>query len=146
MLKRKVETSIIIESKPEKIIAAFTEFEMLKDWWNVERSLVDKRRGGTYMLLWGIKDKGIEYISLGIIEEYEPKVILKIKNFVYVCPDRPVLGNMTLEVRVEKRKGQSKVHLCQAGYQNGMHWDWYYSAVSKVWPEMLHVLKQYLEK
>ncbi|MEM8510209.1 MAG: SRPBCC family protein [Bacteroidota bacterium] len=145
MLKRKVEASIVIACEAEKIIAAFTAFEMLKDWWSVERSFVEKSRGGTYMLLWGITAKGIAYISSGTIEEYDPNTILKVRNFAYVCPDRPVLGNMTLTIRIEKHDGKSKVHLCQSGYQNGTHWDWYYNVVSKVWPEMLTVLKQYLE-
>lgn len=145
MSERIVEATIVIKNEAEKVISAFTEFEMLKDWWKVERSLVEKRQGGTYILLWGIKENGIEYVSSGIIDEYNPKAILKVNNFAYICPNRPVLGNMTLEISVKERNDKSKVHLKQIGYQDGKHWDWYYNAVSKVWPEMLNVLKKYLE-
>jgi len=143
---RKVEANIVIKSEAEKVLSAFTEFEMLEDWWNVERGLVEKRIGGTYLLLWGITDKGIEYISSGIIGEYDPKTVLKVNNFTYICSDRPILGNMTLEVYVEAKEGKSMVHLKQSGYKEGKDWDWYYNAVSKVWPEMLNALKRYLER
>ncbi|WP_422103875.1 SRPBCC family protein [Winogradskyella sp.] len=147
MSARKVEVNIIIKTNPVKIIQAFTEFGMLKDWWDVDRSYIDKRLGGTYTLIWGISDEGLKYVSTGIIDEYNPEQILKIKNLSYISTERPVLGGMTLEIRVEEQPNENaKVYLCQDGYQNGKHWDWYYDAVSQAWPQMLNLLKDYLEK
>ena len=145
MPKRKVEVVVTIESEAERIISAFMEFEILRDWWNVERSLVEKRLGGNYILLWGIKEKGIEFVSTGIIDAYDPKEILRIKNFAYICSDRPVFGDMILEIRLEEQHGKSKVHLKQTGYKDGKHWDWYHNTVSKVWPQTLNALREYLE-
>lgn len=147
MSPRKVEVSLVIKGKAEKIIEAFTDFEMLKDWWNVEKCLINKMVGGIYTLVWGISDDGFQYVSTGIIEQFNPKNILKIKDFIYLSPKRSVLGPMTLEIRAKQQPDESTIlYLCQDGYQHGEHWDWYYKAVSKAWPDILNVLKEYLEK
>ncbi|MEM7486095.1 MAG: SRPBCC domain-containing protein [Bacteroidota bacterium] len=146
MSPRKVEASLVIKGRAEKIIQAFTDIELLKDWWNVEKCLINKITGGIYTLVWGISDDGFQYVSTGIIEQYIPDNILKIKDFVYLSPKRPILGPMTLEIHAEQRPDESTtVYLCQDGYGEGEHWDWYYNAVSKAWPDMLNVLKEYLE-
>ncbi|TNE65969.1 MAG: hypothetical protein EP344_02720, partial [Bacteroidetes bacterium] len=62
---RKVETSIEIQAGPDAVIAAFTEPEPLRGWWGVERSLVEKRPGGLYVLAWQISGQGFGYISSG---------------------------------------------------------------------------------
>jgi hypothetical protein len=56
---RRVELSISIQSKPENIISAFTEFEMLHEWWAVERALVHKKVGGIYTLAWALQIKAL---------------------------------------------------------------------------------------
>ncbi|MBX2965287.1 MAG: SRPBCC domain-containing protein [Cyclobacteriaceae bacterium] len=69
---RKVKASIDINTPPEKIIQAFTDSDMLRDWWSVERTLIVKRTGGLYVLAWNITDKGFGYVSSGIISKPGP--------------------------------------------------------------------------
>jgi uncharacterized protein YndB with AHSA1/START domain len=40
---RNVESQIEIAVLPEKVILAFTDAELLHDWWGVERSLIDTK-------------------------------------------------------------------------------------------------------
>lgn len=142
---RHVETTVLIKSNPEQIIAAFTDQEKLKGWWEVERSLVEKRPGGVYSLAWQISEKGFGYISTGIVTSCIADKELKIENFLYFNPDRPILGPMTLHLLAKKKEGGTELYLCQGGYQYGTHWDWYYEAVSKAWPIAVKNLKAYLE-
>ena len=143
---RKVELRIEVNCPPEKIIAAFTELEMLSDWWKVERALIDKKAGGVYTLAWNISEQGFGYISTGIIEKYDPKSCLVLKNMVYLNPDKPILGPMSLTVKAKAKGNGSEMNICQSGYQTGPHWDWYYQAVQQAWPSVGKSLKEYLEK
>ena len=60
---KKVEVIIDIDVKAEKAIQAFTDLNMLRDWWNVERALLEKFNGGIYVLTWNITVKGFGFIS-----------------------------------------------------------------------------------
>ncbi|HTE25714.1 SRPBCC family protein [Flavitalea sp.] len=144
---RKVEEMINIRTEPEIIISAFTEPEMLLDWWGVQRTLIDKRPGGVYTLAWNISDKGFGFLSTGFIKEYQPGKLLVVDNFVYCNPEKPFLGPMSLTIHARKKNdGISELFLCQDGYQQGPDWDWYYEVVKQAWPEVVNTLKEYLEK
>ena len=142
---RKIESSISIQSKPDNIISAFTDFEMLHGWWGVERTLVQKKVGGLYTLAWGISDKGFGFVMNGIIDEYQLDKGLVIKNLVYLNPEKPFLGPMTLTIKAAKKEKLTEAYLCQDGYQSGKDWDWYYEAVKSAWPDVMQTLKDYLE-
>lgn len=143
---RKVEVIENIKVSPDIIIYAFTDTKMLKDWWGVERTLIEKKVGGLYTLAWNISDKAIGFVSTGIIRDYNSKNTLVIDNFVYLNPDKPFLGPMTLTIRAKEKGNISELYLCQDGYQHGTDWDWYYEAVKQAWPTVLQTLKRYLEK
>ncbi|TRX60608.1 SRPBCC domain-containing protein [Fulvivirga sp. M361] len=142
---RKVDAAIDIHTSPERVISAFTEPGMLRDWWGVERTLIDKKVGGIYMLTWNVSDKGFGYVSTGIIKAYRSNEELIIENFAYLNPEKSILGPMSLIVKVKQKDSISEVYLCQDGYQSGGDWDWYYEAVRQAWPDMMQVLKKYLE-
>ncbi|MFP2994818.1 SRPBCC domain-containing protein [Spongiivirga sp. MCCC 1A20706] len=147
MTSRKVDTVLAMAVEPQMIISAFTDYELLKRWWGVSKCSISKKTDGIYFLVWQTPNGSIKYVSSGIIDAFNPTNKLKIKNFTYLCEGRPILEGMTLEILVKSQKnGMSEVHLCQDGYQNGEHWDWYYTAVAKAWPEMLNTLKKYLEQ
>lgn len=143
---KKVEVSIQIKTNPENVIKAFTDSELLKAWWGVEKSLIQKKVGGLYTLAWNVSQNAIGYVSTGIIEKYDPKHELVIRDFAYLNPDKPFLGPMTLTVKTREANGCTDVYLCQDGYQEGAHWDWYFEAVKAAWPEVMKELKEYLEK
>jgi len=142
---RKVEVNLSIKTTPERVIKAFTDSQMLRDWWKVERMLVETKSEGVYTLAWNISDKGFEYVSSGRIEKIDPKEELVISNLVYLNPERPILGPMSLTVKATPSKQGTDVYLCQDGYQSGEHWDWYYEAVKDAWPLVMETLKEYLE-
>jgi uncharacterized protein YndB with AHSA1/START domain len=79
---RKVEVKINIRTSPEKVIAAFTNPDMLKEWWFVEKTLIEKKSGGLYTLTWNVTDKGFGYVSTGIIKSYITDKELVIENFL----------------------------------------------------------------
>jgi uncharacterized protein YndB with AHSA1/START domain len=143
---RKVEVTVAINVDPSLVIAAFTEPEMLRDWWNVERVLIEKKAGGVYTLAWGVTSDGMGFVSSGVIKEYKSEALLVIEKFVYLNPGKPFLGPMTLTLKVKPKGEGTELYLCQDGYQSGDDWDWYYDAVKEAWPAAIKTLKNYLER
>jgi uncharacterized protein YndB with AHSA1/START domain len=143
---RKVEVTIFINVKPREIISAFMQKNKLKDWWQVEKTLIVPRQGGQYILAWNISSNGIGYVTSGKIEIYEPDNLLVIDNFIYLSTVKPFLGPMKLTIRATNKLRGSNLYLCQEGYKNSSAWNWYYEAVKKAWPKVLKNLKNYLEK
>ena len=143
---RSVEVNIDIKVKPEKIIRAFTDPEMLLGWWGVERSLIELRQGGAYTLAWKITEDGFGFVSSGTIKEYQPARILEIENMVYLNPERSILGLMSLVIKAQEKDGITELFVRQGGYKEGQDWDWYYLAVKDAWPSAVKILKDYLEK
>jgi hypothetical protein len=142
---RLVAASIDIEAKPDKILQAFLRQEHLHKWWGVSRSLIEPKAGGLYTLAWEINESGFKYISSGIIAELIPAEYLMIRNFVYLNPEKQILGPMELEIDllvVDEKT--TKVGVVQSGYQYGNDWDWYYDAVVQAWPFALEQLEKYL--
>lgn len=143
---KKVEANISIAVPPEKALGAFTEFDLLKGWWGVERCLVEKRPGGAYALSWGISDKGFQYVSCGVVKSYQAADHLEISDMCYFNPELDILGGMSLLVKVVPHQDGTLLSVCQDGYQTGGDWDWYYDAVKTVWPQALEQMKSFLEK
>lgn len=142
---KKVEASIFITSLPEKVLDAFTEPAALNGWWGVERCLVEKHPGGTYALAWGISEKGIHYVSCGVVKRYEAGKALAISNMCYFTPEKEILGGMGLTVEVTAQDGGTLLRVLQDGYRTGGDWDEYYEAVKTAWPQALQHLKTFLE-
>ncbi len=142
---RKVEVTIAIDTTSERIIQAFTDNNMLHDWWNVQRTLIEKKNGGLYTLTWNITGEGFGFVTTGIIKNYQPDSILEIDHLVYLNPGRPLLGPMTLTIKATKKSEKTELYLCQDGYQINEDWNWYYDAVKQAWPVAANTLKDYLE-
>lgn len=140
----KSRSKITIATTPKEVISAFTDRERLADWWQVEKTLIEKKINGVYVLTWGITQKGIGYVSSGTIEDYDEHEKLEIKNFVYLNPQRPFLGPMGLTIHATQKGSLTELYLCQDGYQKGPDWDWNYYAVKEAWPKVLQTLKSYI--
>jgi len=143
-----VDCKIEIKTTPENIIQAFTNEEMLKGWWDVEKSFIELKPGGIYTLAWFVSENGIKYISTGVIKEYIPGKKLHIGDYMYLSTERPFLGPLNLIVEASASDNGATLHLQQGPYpeHRGEHWDWYYEVVNDAWPKVLLTLKQYLEK
>jgi uncharacterized protein YndB with AHSA1/START domain len=141
----KVEAEIIMNASPSLVFNAFTEFEMLKEWWGVERCLIEKKAGGVYSLAWGISESGFRYVLSGTINIYKENEELEISNLVYFNPEKPILGPMSLRIKLGKINNSTRLILVQDGYQTGIDWGWYYEAVKEAWPQVLISLKEYIE-
>ena len=142
---KKVEVNISIKTTPSTVIQAFTDYQMLKDWWQVERAFIQLKAGGLYTLTWNVSEYGFGYVSSGIIQKYDPQGELTIGNFVYLNPEKDILGPMALTVRATENNGITDMYICQDGYQSGGDWDWYYEAVCEAWPKVAEIIKDYLE-
>ena len=145
---RKVETTTEIKANPETIIAAFTDPELLRGWWGVERCIVEPQTGGLYTLAWKITENGFGFVSSGTVTAYQQDKLLVVENMVYLNPERPILGPMALRVLANPTEDGTgtELYLCQDGYQDGPDWDWYYAAVVDAWPKALQTLKKFLEE
>ncbi len=142
-----VEVHIKINVLPNRVIEAFVNPELLGKWWGVERAFIEPREGGVYTLNWGISEQGIKYISTGIIASYDPEEHIHIDRYMYINPERPILGPLHLTVHASPVAGGSMVHLTQGPYPQhaGAHWDWYYKVVKEAWPKVMEGLKAHLE-
>jgi hypothetical protein len=145
---RTVDCNIEIKVSPEKIISAFTDEQLLQGWWGVEKTLIELKPGGIYTLAWAISEQGIKYISSGIIKEYEPSGLLHIEKYIYLNTERSFLGPQELRLEVINSGNDSLLKLTQGPYPENLNsdWDWFYDAVVNAWPQVLLVLKKFLEE
>lgn len=143
-----VDCRIEITASPQKVIEAFTNEQMLKNWWGVEKSFIDLKPGGIYTLAWFVTGNGMKYISTGVIKEYMPGKKLLVGDYMYLSTERPFLGPLNLMVEASATDSGAILHLQQGPYppNQGEHWDWYFEVVNEAWPKVLVTLKQYLEK
>lgn len=143
-----VNCHIQIETSPERIIQAFTDADILKDWWGVEKCFIEIKTSGIYTLAWFVTDSGMKYISTGVIKEYIPGKKLHVGDYMYLSGERPFLGPVSLIIEALPADNGSLLHLQQGPYAEGRgeDWDWYYTVVNEAWPKVLLTLKQYLEK
>jgi uncharacterized protein YndB with AHSA1/START domain len=144
---RNVEANIETNVSAEKVILAFTDAELLRGWWGVEKTLIELKPGGVYTLAWAISGQGIKYISTGIIKEYDPYGLMHIEKYSYLNPERSFLGPQELTVKAIANGNGSRVYLTQGLYPENTNadWDWFYEAVVNAWPQVLQSLKKFLE-
>ena len=145
---RQIETEMKIHCRPEEVISAFIDPNHLEGWWSVERSFIEPKIGGVYLLAWGITAQGVKYINSGMIEAYHPSSHLHITNWMYVNPERQILGPQYLKIDAGINSEGSVLTLSQGPYPEnaGADWDWYYEVVKDAWPFVLKELKTYLER
>ena len=143
---KKVEASTRIHQPALKVFDAFTEPALLKNWWGVEKCLIEKKQGGIYSLAWGVSEKGFQYISTGVITVFIPGKELLIDHFVYFNPERSILGPTYLRIKFEENNSETLLQLVQGNYQSSIEWDWFYNSVNDAWPKVLEDLKRFLEK
>ncbi len=143
---RRVEHEIEIRQPAPAIFEAFTEFSLLKEWWGVERCLIEKKQGGLYALAWEASRKGFHYVSTGIITVFIPGKELLIDHFVYFNPEKQILGPTFLSIKLQEENNGTRLRLIQGGYQTGGDWDWFYDSVKDAWPKVLDNLKKFLEQ
>jgi uncharacterized protein YndB with AHSA1/START domain len=142
---RQVEATIAVRAAPQSAVWAFTDVGAMRQWWGVERGLVEARVGGVWALTWKRSDQGFKYVVTGRVATLEPDRLV-ISDYLYFHPDRPVLGPMTLTVSATAAGDSSSViTIRQDGYQEGPHWDWYYDTVCAAWPEVAKLIKRFLE-
>jgi uncharacterized protein YndB with AHSA1/START domain len=142
---REVRAEIEVAAAPQAVLSAFTEVDAMREWWGVDRGLVERRVGGVWALTWEVTERGFRYAQTGVIQALRPGELLHIGHLLYLNPERPVLGPMELTVVVVPQERFSRLTVCQTGYKEGADWDWYYSAVTEAWPRTLPLVKQYLE-
>jgi Activator of Hsp90 ATPase homolog 1-like protein len=143
---RGVTAEIRIAAKPADVLRAFLDLKALKQWWSVDRGLVEERPGGVWALAWERSDRGFRYVTVGIIHSYQAGEYLHIEKVLYFHPDYMIFGPMDLNVAVKTAGNGTLLTVRQDGYQSGPEWDWYYQAVLTAWPEAIKLVKKYCER
>ncbi|MCF8260569.1 MAG: SRPBCC domain-containing protein [Melioribacteraceae bacterium] len=144
---REVKCDINISAETKDVLSVFTEHEHLQNWWKVDKSKIEKRAGGAYLLAWLNETGTFSYISASKIRKYEPSSILHLEDCFYFSPNTEILGPMELIFEVkESGKGKTILQVCQTSYQTGGTWDWYYESVKNAWPGALTEIKKYIEQ
>jgi Activator of Hsp90 ATPase homolog 1-like protein len=123
---RDVTAEIRIAAKPADVLRAFLELKALKQWWGVDRALVEQRPGGVWALAWERSDRGFRYVTVGIIHSYQAGEYPHIEKMLYFHPDYM----MDLNVAVKTAGNETLLIVLQEGYQSGAVRDWYYLAGS----------------
>ena len=142
---RAVKTSIAVASTPEAALQVFLDLDAMKNWWHVDRGVVEPREGGVWAFAWERSEHGFKYVITGRINALEPGKRLVITEMLYFNPDRPVFGPMSLTVEAAPTTDGCVLTIIQDGYGNGPDWDWYYKVVSWAWPEVAKEIKAFLE-
>lgn len=141
---RAVETKIKVAASPEAAVRAFLDLQAMKQWWHVERGLVQAYERGVWALAWERSEHGFKYVITGRIASLEPRRLV-ITEMLYFNPDRPVFGPMSLTVEAAPILEGCELTIQQDGYGNGADWGWYYKVVSWAWPEVAKDIKGFLE-
>jgi uncharacterized protein YndB with AHSA1/START domain len=142
---RRVSRSTTIRASAARVLEAFLDPELMKQWWGATRARVEPRRGGIWAAAWGEPGQGYRYVVSGVVKSLKPAKRLTLDPLVYFNFERPVLGPMRLLVSLRERGGLTHVAVRQEGYGEGPDWDWYYQAVVKGWKDALANLKEFLE-
>lgn len=118
-MMKTAECSIEVKTNAGKIIQAFTDEKMLKNWWGVEKTFIELKPGGVYCIAWFVSVDGIKYISTGIIREYDTKSKLHVGDYMYLSPERPFLGPLNLMVGATETRNGGLLQLQQGPYPEG---------------------------
>lgn len=97
-----------------------------------------------YALAWGVTAEGFQYVTTGMVGQYQPGRVVRIDNYTHLSPARRILGPMRLLVRTDVEGDHTRLDVVQDGYQQGPDWDWYYEAVLGAWPVALRALQAHL--
>jgi uncharacterized protein YndB with AHSA1/START domain len=134
---RTVETTRVISASPQEVLDAFVVDGDLKAWWNVSRSLVERKQGGVGSITWeNWGEEQTQHAWIGVIEEIAPNRLL-IGHLVMIEPDMPLFGPMQLEISVKPAAGGTSVTVSHRGYQYGDHWDTIHDLVVNGWDHVL---------
>ena len=142
---RAVSNSVDLALAPEAAIDLFLHPEHLRAWWGVERCLVEPHGGGAYTLVWQITPDGLGYVTSGVVQSIGEES-LQIGTVVYLSPQRPIMGPMSIEVIAQATPSGCRLTVVQDGYREGPDWDWYHEAVDTAWPLVLATLADYAEE
>src|SRR5262245_13797510 len=149
-----VEHTVIIQAPPERVLAAFFNFEDLNVWWQVVRSVTVPRPLGTFAVEWqstSYKDEILGRLGgafHGTVIEYHPGREFFIGDAYWQPPEGEPIGPMALEVLCRPQGGShiTRLSVRQTAEDGGPRWHRYFEVVSSGWQRALSELKTYLDK
>ena len=143
---RSVITTRHMPATPDQVLQAFINETDLAGWWLTTRSLVEPEKGGLWAIAWD--DWGEEQTHhswTGVISELSAERLI-VSPMLMTEPDMPLLGPMSLEVRVEPADdGGTNVTVTHSGYGYGDHWDEMYALVVNGWDHVLGDMRDWFD-
>jgi uncharacterized protein YndB with AHSA1/START domain len=145
------EQALMINAAPTRVLGAFFDPDALARWWQVIRSVTTARVLGVYAVEWAPSLDADEVLGRlggvfhGTVVEYQPGRQLFVADAWWLPPDGDPLGPMGLEVSCAMDGPGCRLHVQQAGYEDGPRWQRYYAVIAPGWRASLAALKQYVE-
>ena len=145
-LLKKVNAGKFISASPDLVLSVFHKQVHLSKWWGVDRSFIQMRPGGIYLLTWQTSENGFGYVTTGTVSHYEKGKYLSIQNMSYLNPKYPILAPMQIAIKAHPQDDGTLLSVEQSGYLEGPDWDWYFAATQTAWPRAVDSIKKYLEQ
>jgi uncharacterized protein YndB with AHSA1/START domain len=146
------EHSLLINSPPIHVLAAFFDPHALSVWWRAARSVTTPRPLGVYAVEWEPGPERDEVLGRlggvfhGTVMEYLAGSELLLADAWWIPPDTDPLGPMSLTVSCTTMDGPGcRLRVRQSGFDDGARWRRYYAVISRGWVTSLGRLKDYLE-
>lgn len=146
-----VDCSIVIDSPPARVFAAFFDPQALHKWWDVERSVTTPRMLGVFALEWATAEASdpvlgpLGGVLHGTVIDVRPPQSFFVADAYWIPPDGDPLGPMALDVTLTLSGASTIVRYQQTGYDESPRWHRYYAVVEAGIAASLARLKAYLE-
>jgi uncharacterized protein YndB with AHSA1/START domain len=145
------EHALTVGAPPAEVLAAFFDPDLLRHWWQVERSVTTPRTLGVYALSWAPTDVEDDLLGrlggtfYGTVIDYRVGREFFLADAYWLPPDGDPIGPMALHVTCEAVPGGTRLTLRQSGCDDSPRWRRFYGVIANGWRESLELLREYLE-
>lgn len=145
------EHAVTVAAEPADVLAAFFDPDLLRHWWQVERSVTTPRPLGVYALSWPpttVDDPLLGRLGgtfYGTVIDYREGREFFLADAYWLPPDGDPIGPMALHVTCEATPGGTRLMLRQSGCDDSPRWRRFYGVIAGGWRQSLELLRDYLE-
>ena len=145
------EHALTVGAPPAEVLAAFFDPDLLRHWWQVERSVTTPRTLGVYALSWAPTDVEDDLLGrlggtfYGTVIDYRVGREFFLADAYWLPPDGDPIGPMAVHVTTEAAGAGTRLMLRQSGCDDSARWRRFYGVIAGGWRESLELLRDYLE-